>query len=51
MVKQREGGKKKPKLATPTALPVVRPRVAGLDIGSTQHWVCGPAPGPMGVAK
>jgi len=43
MVKQREGGKKRPKVATPTALPVVRPRVAGVDIGSTQHWVCGPA--------
>jgi transposase len=43
MVKQREGGKTKPKGATATALPVVRPRVAGLDIGSTQHWVCGPA--------
>lgn len=27
----------------PAALPVVRPRVAGIDIGSKQHWVCGPA--------
>ena len=26
-----------------TALPAVRPLVAGIDIGSTQHWVCGPA--------
>jgi transposase len=23
-------------------LPVIRPRVAGLDIGSTEHWVCAP---------
>lgn len=27
----------------PTALPAIRPRVAGLDVGSSQHWVCGPA--------
>lgn len=25
------------------ALPAVRPMVAGIDIGSAQHWVCGPA--------
>jgi hypothetical protein len=25
------------------ALPVLRPNVAGIDIGSTMHWVCGPA--------
>lgn len=30
--------KKKP--ATP--LPAIRPMVAGIDIGSSQHWVCGP---------
>ena len=23
-------------------IPVVKPRVAGIDIGSTQHWVCAP---------
>src|SRR5580700_5559439 len=23
-------------------LPVVRPNVAGIDLGSTQHWVCAP---------
>ena len=23
-------------------LPVVRPKVAGIDLGSTQHWVCAP---------
>jgi transposase len=27
----------------PTSLPAMRPRVAGLDVGSSQHWVCGPA--------
>jgi transposase len=26
----------------PAALPVLQPMVAGVDIGSTQHWVCGP---------
>lgn len=25
------------------ALPVNRPKVAGIDIGSREHWVCGPA--------
>jgi len=23
-------------------LPVVRPKVAGMDLGSKQHWVCAP---------
>ena len=27
----------------PMALPVIRPKVAGIDIGSTEDWVCGPA--------
>ena len=39
--------RKKKKPATPVALPVVRSMVAGLDIGSSQHWVCGP-PQPDG---
>ena len=26
-----------------TSLPTIRPMVAGLDVGSTQHWVCGPS--------
>jgi len=34
---------KKRDVPFPTSLPVVRPMVAGLDVGSTQHWVCGPA--------
>jgi transposase len=25
------------------ALPATQPRVAGIDIGGSQHWVCGPA--------
>ncbi len=25
-----------------SALPAIRPAVAGIDIGSTQHWVCAP---------
>jgi hypothetical protein len=24
-------------------LPVLRPNVAGIDVGSQQHWVCAPA--------
>lgn len=43
MVAQQKAHKRKAKSATPTALPVIRPRVAGIDIGSSQHWVCGPA--------
>jgi len=43
MVAQKKASKKLPKAATPTALPVVRPQVAGIDIGSSEHWVCGPA--------
>ena len=26
----------------PAALPVIRPDVAGVDLGSREHWVCGP---------
>jgi transposase len=29
-------------------LPVVRPHVAGIDLGSTQHWVCAPKKGGAG---
>lgn len=43
MVEQKDASKKTAPSATPTALPVIRPRVAGIDIGSAQHWVCGPA--------
>ncbi len=42
MSKSRKSSKK----ATPTTvapLPAIRPKVAGVDVGSTEHWVCGPA--------
>jgi len=26
-------------------LPVIQPKVAGIDVGSREHWVCGPARG------
>src|SRR5262249_24357022 len=41
---ERSKRKKKPR-STPAALPVIQPLVAGIDIGSTQHWVCGPPQG------
>lgn len=31
------------KRVEPASLPTIRPMVAGIDIGSTEHWVCGPA--------
>jgi transposase len=34
--------RKKTTRSTPAALPVIQPLVAGIDVGSTQHWVCGP---------
>ena len=30
-----------PRAAAP--LPIIRPKVAGIDLGSCEHWVCGPA--------
>ena len=35
--------KKKGGAASPMSLPAIRPMVAGLDVGSSEHWVCGPA--------
>jgi transposase len=35
--------KKTKSLSTPAALPILQPLVAGIDVGSTQHWVCGPS--------
>jgi len=29
--------------AVPMALQAIRPKVAGIDVGSREHWVCGPA--------
>lgn len=40
MAKRKKTSKEK---QTPAAsLPVLRPMVAGVDIGSNEHWVCGP---------
>jgi transposase len=39
-------GSKRKKTTTkpgPATLAVLQPMVAGVDIGSTEHWVCGPA--------
>jgi transposase len=47
MTKKKSTSKKKSatkkRTSAPTSLPAIRPLVAGIDIGSTQHWVCGPA--------
>lgn len=37
----RRSSKKNPTVAA--ALPVLRPKVAGIDVASQEHWVCGPA--------
>jgi transposase len=39
---KRGKGKKPAHASTPATLPVIEPNVAGIDVGSTQHWVCGP---------
>jgi transposase len=41
MSKRRKSSKKKQR--SPAALPTIRPNVAGIDLGSEEHWVCGPA--------
>jgi transposase len=38
---RKKGGKKNGVL--PTTLPAIQPKVAGIDVGSTQHFVCGPS--------
>jgi transposase len=44
MTDPEKGSKrKKTTKSVPAALPVLQPMVAGVDVGSTQHWVCGPA--------
>ena len=37
-----KSGRARSKARRKQPLPVVRPAVAGVDIGSRQHWVCGP---------
>jgi transposase len=43
MTVPRKTRNRKQATSVPTSLPAIRPRVAGLDVGSSQHWVCGPA--------
>lgn len=43
MSNPKENSKRKKAARVPTSLPVIRPSVAGVDVGSAQHWVCGPA--------
>ena len=40
--KNRKKMKSKAKIRYHSALPVLEPDVAGIDIGSREHWVCGP---------
>lgn len=40
---KRGNKRKKTMKAGPATLPVLQPMVAGVDIGSREHWVCGPA--------
>jgi transposase len=42
MKKAGESSKTK-RRGVPTALQAIRPMVAGIDVGSREHWVCGPA--------
>jgi hypothetical protein len=39
---RRKRGKGKPKIAA-TEFRTIRHRVAGIDLSSQEHWVCGPA--------
>ena len=42
MSKGRESSQKT-KRTNPPSLSAIRPMVAGIDVGSQEHWVCGPA--------
>lgn len=42
MEKTKRSSKAKAPVAPP-ALQTMRPTVAGIDVGSREHWVCGPA--------
>jgi transposase len=43
MTVPRNTGNRKHTRPSSTPLPAIRPMVAGLDVGSSEHWVCGPA--------
>jgi transposase len=43
MHKRRNKDRTKSKNPPRQSLPVIRPKVAGIDIGSREHWVCGPS--------
>ncbi len=43
MTVPKSTGNRKNETPLPPSLPAIRPLVAGLDVGSSQHWVCGPA--------
>ena len=43
MTVPRHPGTRKHERPSSTPLPAIRPMVAGLDVGSREHWVCGPA--------
>jgi transposase len=42
MSSERKSSRKDPSLVEGVSLPKIRPFVAGVDIGSREHWVCGP---------
>jgi transposase len=48
MTKQDKTRTKKTAATAATSLPTVQTLVAGIDVGSIQHWVCGPARGDDG---
>jgi transposase len=39
---EKTGKSRKARSTTPQGLQAIRPMVAGVDIGSREHWVCGP---------
>jgi transposase len=43
MSRAKRGRKSTKKGPVGVPVPVLRPNVAGIDLGSTEHWVCGPA--------
>jgi len=49
MYKRGKKGSTKSKNPLVQSLPVIRAKVAGIDIGSLEHWVCGPALADGGV--